>query len=164
MDLGVQLHQHAPEMTLLEAQARQGFAHVPEKTCENLLTKLEKEIPEAGDDCPDRKTELALALAAAIKPDFTDVQAAGCINAAFIAENPDVYSDLYVDIDALGDVVTGTEAKALAEYAAGIQSIQARKELVLEARDKILQKYFVKSAPSNTRPHNRSNRGGCPKR
>ena len=130
-DLGAQLHQHAPEMTLLEAQARQGFAHVPEKTCENLLTKLEKEIPEAGDDCPERKTELALALAAAIKPDFTDVQAAGCTNAAFIAENPDVYSDLYVDSDALGDVVTATEAKALAEYAAGIQSIQARKELVL---------------------------------
>ena len=78
-------------MTLLEAQARQGYAHVPEKTCENLLTKLEKEILEAGDDCPDRQTELALALVAAIKKEFSDVQAAGCINAALIAENPDVY-------------------------------------------------------------------------
>ena len=120
---------------------------MPEKTCENLLTKLEKEIPEAGDDCPYRKTELALAFAAAIKPDFTDVQAAGCINAALMADNPDVYSDLYVDSDALGDVVTATEAKALAEYAAGIQSIQAQKELVLEARDNILHTYFAKPAP-----------------
>ena len=93
------------------------------------------------------------------------MQAAGCINAAFIAESPHVYSDVYVDSDALGDVVTATEAEALAEYAARIQSTHARKELVLEARDKILHKYFVKSAPQNTRPHKQdNNRGGCPKR
>ena len=47
----------------------------------------------------DRKTQLALACIAAIKPDMKSEEVAHKINKAYLLENPDCYADLNVDED-----------------------------------------------------------------
>jgi len=110
-----------------------------------------KPVPEGDEDGLHRKTELALACIAAIKPDMYDVEAAACINKAFIMENPDCYKDLLVDPEALGDVLTSVEAKKMAEYTATVETVKVTQKLVLHTREKLIHKYFKKSpAPKYT--------------
>ncbi len=128
------------------AQADRGFAHVDEKCMEELLITRGKELPEGDEEETHRKTDLALACIAATKPDITDTQAAACIARAFVEENPDCYATLEVDVEALSDVVNAGEAKKVAEYAAAVLAVQAKKDLVFGTRDRCLHKYFKRSA------------------
>ena len=68
---------------------------------EQLLLDKGKTIPPVDDETDDRKTALALACIAAIKPAYTDVQAARCLAKSFVLENPDIYADDLVDPDLL---------------------------------------------------------------
>ena len=67
----------------------------------NYSTARKKELPEEGGPDQDRKTNLALACIAAIKPDMSAENAAKTLNKAFIAEHPDCYADLEVNEDVL---------------------------------------------------------------
>ena len=76
-----------PPLDVLTAQANNGFAFVSEAACEKLLLRKNKDLPgELGPDF-DRKTNLALACIAAIKPDMSAENAAKTLNKAFIAES-----------------------------------------------------------------------------
>ena len=131
--------------SVLEAQAMNGFAFVSEKTCEDLLAAKGKAVPDGDDDGLHRKTELALACIAAVKPDLTDVEASTLINKAFVEEHPDTYQELRIDPEALGDVLTANEAKKVAEYEVQVAHVKAMQKLVLETRDKKVHKYFHKA-------------------
>ena len=91
--LGVACVQEGEPRPLLEAQAERGFAHVPEKSLEDLLMMKGKKVPDGDEDDIDRRTDLSMACIAAIKPDCTDIEAAAYVAKAFVAENPDVYLD-----------------------------------------------------------------------
>ncbi len=146
-ELGVQLLATATPRELLVAQAYSGFAHVSEKTMEDVLVHKGKEVPAGDEGDIHRKTELALACIAAIKPDMSGQEASKCIARAFVAENPECYSDLLVDSEALGDVVNAGEAKKVAEHAARMAATKALKELAGMTREKKLPLYFAKAAP-----------------
>ena len=49
-DLGVRCYQEGPPLSLLEAQAERGFAHVSEKVLEDLLRSKGKAVPPCEDD------------------------------------------------------------------------------------------------------------------
>ena len=145
--LGVQSHQHGERRNVLGAQADMGFAHVAEKVLEDVLISMGKVVPVCESESLHRRTDLAMACIAATKPDCTDVEAAACIAHAFVAENPDCYADLPVDSDTLSEVLNAGEAKAMAEYAHGLEKLKAEKAVVLQTRDERIHKHFKKSAP-----------------
>lgn len=144
--LGVQVQQTGPPLKLLEAQAHRGFAHVDEKSLEDLLVHCDRALPDCDADDLHRRTDLILAAIAAIKPDMTDVEAAACVARCFVEENPDCYAELLVDAEALSDVVNAGEAKKVAEFVAATSQMQAQKEVVMDTRDRRLHKHFKKSA------------------
>lgn len=147
-NLGVHTFTNAvgTRLSVLDAQADQGFAHVSETACHEVLVFKGKAIPPGDEDGQDRKTILAIACIAAIKPDLTDIEAAHRINLAFIAENPNYYGDLLIDPDSLAEVVEKTEAKTIAERAAAAEVVKAKKTLAWQTRHTILRRYF-KAAP-----------------
>ena len=148
---GVHNVQHAAPCPLLTAQADLGFAHVTERCCEDLLANKGKPVPDGDEGSIDRKTDLALACIAAIKPDLTDVEAATRLNTAFIAEHPDCYAELLVDVESLEDVLPSTESKKVAEYEASVKMVKAKQALALQTREQKLHKYFKKApAPKYT--------------
>jgi hypothetical protein len=135
----------------LEAQVDRGFAFVSEGACESFLLSREKELPEGGETELHRKTTLALACIAAIKPDMLAEDASKTINQAFLAENPDCYASLHVDEDALCDVLNKGEANKVTEYNVQVQKTKAKKALAMETRDRYVYKYFKKGpAPEYT--------------
>ena len=86
---GVRWVQTGDAMDILQAQVERGFAHVPEQALEQLLTHKTKPLPVEDEEDSDRKTLLAMACIAAIKPDITMDKAVGYLNTAFAEENPD---------------------------------------------------------------------------
>ena len=129
---------------VLEAQADNGFAFVSEDTCEALLDMKGQALPAGSEDEIHRKTALALACLSAIKPDLDTHEASMAINKAFLADNPDCYSSLHVDEDALCDVLNKGEAKKVTEYNIGVQKSKATKALAVETREKYVETYFKK--------------------
>ena len=150
-DIGVRAHAKAAPKGVLEAQADLGFAFVSESACETLLEKKGKELPEGSEDEVHRKTTLALACVAAIKPDIDVQEASKAVSRAFLAENPDCYANLHVDEDALCDVLNKGEAKKVTEYNIKVQEIKATKSLAMKTREEYVGKYFKKGhAPKYT--------------
>ena len=146
-ELGVRKHECGPPTDVLAAQANRGFAFVSETACEKLLHKKAKAVPEEHGPDLDRKTILAMACIAAIKPDMSAENVSKNLNAAFVAENPDCYADLQVDEDVLSDVVDKGEAKKMAEYTLGVQKCKAKKSHVIHTRDKLVGQYFKSAGP-----------------
>ena len=145
-NLGVRAHESGPRKDVLAAQVDKGFAHVPEAACARLLSAKKKELPDGDEKDSDRKTALAVACIAAVKPDMSTEDVSKKINIGFLEENPDCYATLQVDSDILSDVVDKGEAKKVAEYEISMQKTKARKSLVMHTRDKCMGKYFKKSA------------------
>ena len=145
-NLGVRIHENGPAKDVLSAQVDQGFAHVSEGALEKVLMMKKKEQPDGDEGDTDRKTALALACIAAIKPEMMAEDVAKRINLAFLEENPDCYATLQVDADTLSDVVDKGEAKKVAEYEVAVEKCKARKAVVMQTREKYLGKYFKKSA------------------
>ena len=141
-DLGVRARECGLPTDVLTAQANNGFAFVTEAACEKVLYRKKKELPEEGGPDQDRKTSLALACIAAIKPDLSAEDACKLINKGFIAENPDCYADLEVDEDILSDVVDKGEAKKMAEYTVELEKTKAKKSVVMHTREKCVGLYF----------------------
>jgi len=133
-------------LSVLDAQADQGFAHVSEAACQEVLAFKKKDLPPGDEDGQDRKTILAIACIAAIKPDLTDVEAAHRINIAFIEEHPNYYGDLLIDPDSIAEVVEKTEAKQIAERAAATAVVRAKKTLAAQTRQTVLRRYFKQAA------------------
>ena len=146
-DLGVRSQECGPAVDVLTAQANQGFAFVSEAALEKLLGRKKKSLPEEVGPDLDRKTSLALACLAAIKPDLSAEDASKTVQAAFIAENPDCYADLEVNEDVLSDVVDKGEAKKMAEYTLELEKTKAKKSVVMQTRDKCVVKYFKSASP-----------------
>jgi hypothetical protein len=146
-DLGVRVFAYDAPKGVLEAQVDRGFAFVSEGACETLLHSKGKGLPEGDADELHRKTTLALACIAAIKPDMLAEEASKTINKAFLAENPDGYATLQVDEDALCDVLNKGEAKKITEYNVQVQKTKATKDLVMQTRERFVGKYF-KTGPA----------------
>jgi hypothetical protein len=163
-ELGVQLRATATPKDLLEAQATCGFAHVSEKTMEDVLVHKGKEVPSGDEGDNHRKTDLALACIAAIKPDMPGREASRCVARAFVEENPECYSDVLVDENALGDVVNAGEAKKVAEHAARIAATKAMKALAVLTRERRLPMYFARAAPQKYTAAQRRQPRWLPKR
>ena len=72
--------------SILEEQAKRGFAFLEERIVERVLTWVYKQPLPDQDEELDRKVQLTLACIAKIKPDFSDTDAAQSINKAFVAE------------------------------------------------------------------------------
>lgn len=143
-DLGVRVHAYAAPKGVLEAQADLGFAFVSEGACEALLAAKGKELPDGSEDEVHRKTTLALACIAAIKPDIDAQTVSKIINTAFLRENPDCYANLQVDEDALCDVLNKGEAKKITEYNVQVQQTKAIKAMAMQTREKYVGTYFKK--------------------
>ena len=132
-----------PMQSLKHAQAERGFAFVSEKTCEDLLLHEGKEVPEGDDkDENHRKTELAMACIAAIKPAWTSEEASAALAKAFLAEHPDIYEHIHVPADCLTDVVDEGEVQKVMEWEQEKQKEQKKKQFVLQTRDRKMHKYF----------------------
>ena len=140
------MHEHAPPIDVLSAQVDRGFAFVPEGACEMFLSERKKETPEGSEKEVDRKTTLTLACISAIKPAMTAEQVSQKVNQAFLAEHPDCYATLLVDEDDLSDVVDKGEAKKMAQYTAQVQKSKAQKALVMQTRDKFVEKYSKRAS------------------
>jgi hypothetical protein len=140
-------HEQGGSRGVLEAQAEAGFAFVPEAACERVLKMKGKPIPPGDEEDNDRKTILALACISAIKPDTRAEDAAAAINFAFLAEHPDCYARLQVDPAMLADVVEKTEVEGIQKFEAGLQTLKAKKVLVMQTRERFLPKYFKLSPP-----------------
>lgn len=137
-------HSYDAPKGVLEAQVDRGFAFVSEGACESFLQTEGKELPEGGETELHRKTTLALACIAAIKPDMFAEDVSKTINKAFVAEHPDCYTTLHVDEDALCDVLNKGEAKKITEYNIQVQKAKAKKALAMQTRDQYVYKYFKK--------------------
>ena len=96
---------------------------------------------EPGQDyC--RKTALAMACIAAIKPDMSSEDVSKTLNKAFVAEHPDSYASLQVDVDVLSDVLDAGEARKTGECAAALEKIKATKSVCMHIRHKFVGQYF----------------------
>jgi hypothetical protein len=147
----VRIRVAAAPKPVLEEQADLGFAFVSESACESLLKMKGKELPEGSEDEVHRKTTLALACLAAIKPHLDTQEAAKAVSKAFVAENPDCYASLHVDEDALCDVLNKGEAKKITEYNVEVQKTRAAKALAMQTREMYVERYFKKApAPKYT--------------
>ena len=133
-------------MTLLEAQAERGFAHVAESTLESLLLAKGKSLPVEDEADSDRKTLLAMACIAAIKPDWTEDKVIGCLSMAFAEENPDYYHEKFVDTTALSDVLNAGEAQKVNEWEVTQQTIKVKKTKAAATMTRNGPKYFKKPA------------------
>ena len=150
-DAGVICVQEGKPQPLLSAQADRGFAHVPEKTLEDVLLMKGKDVPDGDEEDFDRRTVLSIACIAAVKPGCTDLEAAASVAKAFVEENPDVYLDPLVSEHALSDVLNAGEAKKAAEYGLSVKIAKAKKTLVVHTRKRYLHQYFKPSkAPKYT--------------
>ena len=137
-----------PPTDVLDAQVQQGFAFVSQGCCEALLLSKGKSVPPGEEEDVDRKTQLALACIAAIKPDMKSEEVAQKINQGYLLENPDCYAELNFDEDALNDVLDKGEAKKISEYIAHVEKSKAKKEVVMQTREKFMGTYFkVSPAP-----------------
>ena len=112
------------------------------------------------DHC--RKTALAMACIAAIKPDMSSEDDSKTLNKAFVAENPDCCPSLQVDVDVLSDVLDAGEARKIGEYAAALEKIKATKSFVMHTRDKfVLGNSSRVLALSSTLRTRRNRLAGC---
>ena len=143
-EVGVFSWQRGAPVSVLDMQAFYAFAGCSEQTLKDTLAYLKKPVPEEEEGL-DTKTVLQLSCLAAKKPDITDREAAMCLHRGFILESPDVYAEVIVDPDILGDVVEKTEAKEVQTKAAQFGKARAKKDLVCQTRDKISGKYFKKT-------------------
>ena len=102
-----------------------------------------KEVP-AGDDKDEnhRKTELAMACIAAIKPAWTSEEASEALAKAFLAEHPDIYEHIHVPADCLTDVVDKGEVQKVMEWEQEKQKEQMKKQFVLQTREQKMHEYF----------------------
>ena len=75
-----------PPKDVLDAQVQQGFAFVSQGCCEALLLSKGKSVPPGEEEDVDRKTQLALACIAAIKPDMKSEEVAQKINQGYLLE------------------------------------------------------------------------------
>ena len=139
---GVRWVQTGDAMDILQAQVERGFAHVPEQTLEQLLTHKTKPLPVEDEEDSDRKTLLAMACIAAIKPDITMDKAVGYLNTAFAEENPDYYHDKYVDTTALSDVLVQSEVQKVHEWEAKVQATKLKKKKAVATRARNVATYF----------------------
>ena len=156
--------QISKQISVPEAQVRRGFAFVSEAACEQFLLLKKKTVPADEGDEEDRKTELALACIAAIKPELTDVEAASLINLAFVLEHADCYEDSYVDPDAMSEVLNAGESKKVHEDAVRTNVVKSKQLLVLHTKDTTIHKYFKKSPPVKYSAAEKKIQMGCQKR
>lgn len=137
-----------PRQSLKEAQAQNGFAYVDEQTCEEFLTHEGKNIPEGSEDGENhRKTELAMACIAAVKPGWSSVDAAAALSRGFAAEHPHIYEHIHVPTDALEDVVDKGEVRKVVEWEEERKREKLLKEQVLHTRDAKMASYFEIAKP-----------------
>ena len=80
----------------MQAQAKQGFAHVPEEAAKSaLIDLLGAELPEntKADDGYDYGTEVRLAAMAKVMPGWGHSDATKALHIALLLENPEALGD-----------------------------------------------------------------------
>ena len=147
--MGVFALSTGPPISIEQAQAMRGFAHVPESALESFLADKGKTVAAATSQTDaDRKLELSMAAIAAVEPEWTDIDAAKALHRCFLLENPDTYSEVPVDIGVISEVVAATEAKDISNFADKIQKARAKRTIRSHNRDLLMNKYFKISASS----------------
>jgi hypothetical protein len=128
------------------AQSQRGFGMIEEDVMETYLSESGKAAPVPKDPTIDRTTDLQMACIACAEPAITDSCVAQRLNRAFMMAHADHYADLHVDPATLADVVTPSEAKEIASYAARSQQVVATKELMQHTRKTHTAAYKFKKA------------------
>ena len=87
-----------------------------------------------------------------VEPTWTDVEASQALHTCFVLENPDTYSELPVDPSIVSELVVPSEAKAIHEYASGLEKIKAKKTIKAHVRDGLMKHYFKLAPASHKKP------------
>ena len=143
--IGVRHYQTGPAVAIMSGHAERGFACLDEKVLEGILERKGAPLPDQDMPDLDRKVDLQMACLSAEKPDWTEDQAAAALSHGFLLEHPNVYEDMEIPAEHIGEVLSATEAKEVAGYQKALDLVKAQKQSMLATRRARSRKYFKKS-------------------
>jgi len=143
--IGCRFLQAGDQQDVMVGHTIRGFALLGEKVLEFVLARAGQPVPVQDDENVDRKVDLQMACIAAQEPGIDEATATGYLHTGFLAEHQNCYDNLIVPPHMLQEVVSATEAKAVADYDAALSQVKLMKKHHQATRNARSKKYFKKT-------------------